>query len=133
MSIEASDLAPCYIVLGVTRPPVWTLFLGQRRWDSVWACGSLKPEAVVTHFTSHSFLCILAKSSWQKLGPQSHSGGGLNFWKTFYILLRCLGCSWPKWFQGRGKFRFTMVYTRAPERALCFSAHEPPGRSSCVV
>ena len=29
MWIEASNLAPHYIVLGVTGPPVWTQFLGQ--------------------------------------------------------------------------------------------------------
>ena len=42
MWVEASDLTPCYIVLRVTGPPVWTLFLGQETLGlCLGFCGSL--------------------------------------------------------------------------------------------
>lgn len=43
MWVEASDLTPRNIVLGVTGPPVWTLFLGQETMGlCLEFCGSLE-------------------------------------------------------------------------------------------
>lgn len=87
MEVETTDGTACCIMLGVIGPPGLALFLG---WETVGLC-----LRFCVNFTPYSFLCISAKPSSRKLGPQSHGEGVVltsRAMRQIYILLKCLGC-----------------------------------------